>query len=279
MDHQWLCRMLEQRVDDRAFIGLIKKWLKAGVFDPLNDQVEATVQGTPQGGVISPILANIYLHYVLDRWIESMQSYEFTGGVYFLRYADDIIVVFERESDAHHYMRQLPARLAKFHLRLAEEKSSLVKFNSWEADSSGVFTFLGFDYYWGRGKRCNGWRVVKRRTNKKKYRESLRKFKEWIKKARNWPLKMILSSLRKKLQGYWNYYCVQSNGKMISRYLRSVTWLCYKWLNRRSQRKSYSWRGFLNHWYYDWKIPRPKVVEGFMDFKAKEPELTLLAAE
>ena len=266
MDHDWLCRMLEQRVDDRAFINLIRKWLKAGVFDPKMNKVEASIEGTPQGGVVSPVLANIYLHFVLDLWIESMMRKEFSGKVYFLRYADDIIVVFERQSDASYYMSQLPARLAKFNLRLAEEKSSLVKFNSWEADSSGVFTFLGFDYYWGRATKNRNWRVVKRRTNKKKFRHAVLKFKEWIKKARNWPLKMILSSLRYKLRGYWNYYCVQSNGKMVSRYLRTVTWLVFKWLNRRSQRKSYSWKRFLHLWYHEWDIPKPKVVEGYIDF-------------
>ena len=270
MDHDWLCRMLEQRVDDRAFIALIRKWLKAGVLHPEENRVEDTIQGTPQGGVVSPVLANIYLHFVLDMWIEWMQRNEFAGEVYFLRYADDIIVAFERGADARHYMSQLPARLAKFKLALAEEKSSLVKFNSWEADSSGFFTFLGFDYYWGRGNRNRKGRIAKRRTNKKKFREAVKKFKEWIKEARNWPLKMILSSLRKKLRGYWNYYCVQSNAKMVSRYLRAITQLTYKWLNRRSQRKSYNWTKFYRHWLTDWEIPKPKVVEAWVDFKNLE---------
>ena len=272
MDHDWLCRMLEQRVHDRAFIGLIRKWLKAGVLDSQSNQLEASTQGTPQGGVISPILANIYLHFVLDLWIESMQGKQLAGKTYFLRYADDIIVVFERESDARYYLSQLPARLSKFHLRLAEAKSSLVKFNSWEADDSGVFTFLGFDYYIGRGNRMKRWRVVKRKTNKKKYRDALKRFTEWMKKARNWPLKMILSSLRKRLRGYWNYYAVQSNGKMTSRYLRAVTWIVFKWLNKRSQRKSYTWKQFYHHWKNDWEIPFPKVVEGYEKYNRMEQQ-------
>jgi len=272
MDHDWLCKMLEQRIDDQAFIGLIRKWLKAGVLDPRTDKLEASTQGTPQGGVISPILANIYLHFVLDLWIESMQHKEFKGKVYFLRYADDIIVVFENRNDAYHYQSQLPVRLAKFQLRLSEEKSGLVKFNRWEATSSGVFTFLGFDYYIGRATRNRNCAVVKRRTNKKKFRDSLRRHKEWIKKARSWPLKMILSSLRKKLRGYWNYYGVQSNTKMNSRYFRAVTRLTFKWLNERSQRKSYTWKKFLSHWYQDWDIPNPRVVEGFSDFRKKREQ-------
>ena len=268
MDHDWLCQMLEQRIDDKAFIGLIRKWLKAGIFDPQENTLKASTEGTPQGGVISPVLANIYLHFVLDIWIESMQRKEFNGKAYFLRYADDIIVVFEKRNDATYYLSQLPVRLAKFKLSLAEEKSGLVKFNRWEADSSGVFTFLGFDYYWGRGNRNKNTRVVKRRTNKKKFRDSIKRFKEWIKQARSWPLKMILSSLRKKLRGYWNYYSVQSNSKMISRYQRAIMKLCFKWLNRRSQRKSYTWAAFCHHWNNDWDIPVAKVVEGYIDYRS-----------
>jgi len=164
-------------------------------------------------------------------------------------------------------MNQLPVRLAKFKLRLAEEKTGLVKFNSWEADTSGFFTFLGFDYYWGRGNRNRNGRIAKRRTNKKKFREAIKKYKDWIKQARSWPLKMILSSIRKKLRGYWNYYCVQSNAKMTSRYLRMITQLTFKWLNRRSQRKSYTWKQFYKHWRTDWLIPMPRVVEDWVDFK------------
>ena len=279
MDHDWLCRMLEQRIDDRAFINLIRKWLKAGVLDPQTGQTEATTQGTPQGGVISPVLANIYLHYVLDIWIEWIAQKKMQGKVYFLRYADDIIVIFENRREAQRYLRALPHRLAKFNLRLAEEKSGLVKFNQWEHTSSGVFTFLGFDYYLGRATRNRNWPVVKRRTNKKKFRAAIRAYKEWIKKARNWPLKMILSSLRKKLRGYWNYYGVQSNQKMNSRYFRAVTRLTFHWLNKRSQRKSYTWKKFLDHWYNDWDIPTPRVVEGFTDFRKRREQLEMPLAK
>lgn len=261
MDHDWLMRMLEQRINDRALLGLIRKWLKAGVLEPHAKEAAYPEAGTPQGGIVSPMLANIYLHYVLDLWIEKRVERQSKGEVIFMRYADDIIVGFEKEADARRYLATLPERLAKFHLRLAEEKSSLVKFNRWESKDSGKFTFLGFDFYWSPTRKNRRHLVVKRKTNKKKYRNALRNMKDWLKKSRSWPLRMILSSLRRRLRGYWNYYCVIANGKMTGNYLREVTKLVFKWLNRRSQRKSYTWTKFSKRWYGDWQIPRPRVVE------------------
>lgn len=276
MDHDWLCKMLEQRIDDRAFLGLIRKWLKAGIQEAGVSQVENPEKGTPQGGIISPILANIYLHYVLDLWIEKPVRKKSEGEVVFMRYADDIIVGFERHSDAERYLAQLPKRLAKFKLRLAEEKSGMVKFNRWEPKTSGVFTFLGFDFHWSPTVRSPNYWVVKRKTNKKKYRGSLRAMKDWLKSARSWPLKMILSSLRRRLRGYWNYYCVIANSRSTWRYRNAVTELVFKWLNRRSQRKSYTWEKFLRHWNGGWEIPRPRVVEQWIGKgQIKQSEMAL----
>jgi group II intron reverse transcriptase/maturase len=274
VDHGWLVRMLEQRVDDRAFIGLICKWLKAGVLEPGEESPLMPDAGTPQGGVISPVLANIYLHFVLDRWIEGVVEENSKGEVIFMRYADDIIVCFERKDDAERYLHNLGGRLAKFSLRLAEDaeqvavatprhsqKTGLVKFNRWESDSSGKFTFLGFDFYWARTMRNREHKMVKRRTNRKKYRAALAKMKEWIKEARNWPLRMVLSSLRLKLQGYWNYYSVIGNSSATWKYYSAVKMLIYKWLNRRSQRKSYRWGKFKELFIGGWNLPAPRTVE------------------
>lgn len=261
VDHDWLIRMIEQRVKDRAFVGLIRKWLKAGVLEPDGTVPWEPEKGTPQGGIISPVLANIYLHYVLDLWIEKKLSREYRGKVIFMRYADDIIVGFERKDDAVDYLRRLPERLGKFSLRLAKEKSGLVKFNRWEPDDSGRFTFLGFEFYWSRTQRNRNHTVVKRKTAKKKYRASLRAMKDWIRKARSWPLKLILSSLRRRLRGHWNYYCVKGNSLMTWKYYRAVCELMFKWLNRRSQRKSYTWAKFGDLWGRAWQLPRPSVVE------------------
>lgn len=270
VDHDWLIRMIEERVDDRAFTGLIRKWLKAGVLEPGEENPWSPVRGTPQGGIISPVLANIYLHYVLDLWIEKKLSREYRGEVIFMRYADDIIVGFEYRREAEDYLRRLPARLAKFSLRLSEEKSSLVKFNRWEPDDSGAFTFLGFDFYWSRTRRNPNHRIVKRKTNKKKYQASLRAMKDWIRKARSLPLRVILDSLRNRLRGYWNYYCVIGNSRMAWKYYREVTRIVFKWLNRRSQRKSYTWSRFGKLWGRQWEIPRPRACEKQATMEAGE---------
>jgi RNA-directed DNA polymerase len=261
VDHDWLIQMIEQRVKDSAFTGLIRKWLKAGVLEPDETVPWSPEKGTPQGGIISPVLANIYLHYVLDLWIEKKLSREYRGKVIFMRYADDIIVGFEWKRNAEDYLRRLPDRLAKFSLRLAEEKSSLVKFNRWEPDDSGRFTFLGFDFYWSRMRKNRNHKIVKRKTNKKKYRGALRAMKDWIRRSRSWPLKMILSSLRRRLRGYWNYCCVKGNSRMTWKYYREVSKLMFKWLNRRSQRKSYTWGQFGKLWGAAWQVPRPRVAE------------------
>jgi len=261
VDHDWLIRMIEERVDDRAFIGLLRKWLKAGVLEPGEENPWSPVRGTPQGGIVSPVLANIYLHYVLDLWIEKNLSREYRGAVIFMRYADDIIVGFEYRREAEDYLRRLPGRLAKFGLRLSEEKSSLVKFNRWEPDDSGTFTFLGFDFYWSRTRRNPNHKIVKRKTNKEKYRASLRAMTDWIRKARSLPLRVILASLRNRLRGYWNYYCVIGNSRLAWKYYREVTRILFKWLNRRSQRKSYTWSRFGALWGKQWEIPRPRICE------------------
>ena len=276
VDHDWLEEMLKQRIDDRAFVGLIRKWLKAGVMEPRSKEAELPENGTPQGGIVSPILANIYLHHVLDLWIEKVVKKHCEGEVIFMRYADDLIVGFEKKSDAERYLTALPKRLSKFKLRVAEEKSGLVKFNRWEPKSSGKFTFLGFDFYWSPTLKNPKHYVVKRKTNKKKFRRSLQTMKHWLKESRSWPLKMLLSSLRRRLRGYWNYYCVIANDKLTWRYNRAVMELVFKWLNRRSQRRSFTWEKFLKHWKGSWQIPTPRVVEQWKGQRSSQTEIPLV---
>lgn len=258
IDHGWLVRMLEERIDDQRLIRLIVKWLKAGILEEDGHTVDPET-GTPQGGVISPVLANIYLHFVQDLWIKREVTKRCRGRVLFRRYADDSVVCFERRDDAEDYLKALPERLAKFHLELAAEKSSLVKFNRWEPDTSGRFTFLGFDFYWARTRRNPKYAVVKLRTTTKKFRASVLAMKEWIRKARSLKLPELLGTLRPKLQGYWNYYAVRGNSSMTARYSREVIFLLFKWLNRRSQRRSFTWSQFLQR-LPSWKLPPPRIA-------------------
>lgn len=259
IDHDWLVKMLEHRIADRSLIRIIRKWLKAGVMEELNHWSPSS-EGTPQGGIISPLLGNIYLHFVQDLWIKKVVARQSKGSVMFRRYADDSIVCFERKDDAQAYLRELPARLAKFGLELATEKSALVKFNRWEGASSGKFTFLGFDFFWGKSRHNpNYWRV-RRVTNARKFRNGLKALKNWLKKSRSIPLPEIIATLKSKLRGVWNYYGVIGNSERNGRFAWFAQRLVYKWLNRRSQRRSYNVTAFMEAW-ERWQIPMPRVVE------------------
>ena len=259
VDHGWLVRMLELRIADRSLIRLIVKWLKAGVMEEGSEVIHPAT-GTPQGGVISPILANIYLHCVQDEWIKKVVSKHSKGKVLFRRYADDSVVCFEHENDARAYLRTLPKRLGKFSLSLAEEKSSLVRFDRKEPEQSGMFTFLGFDFYWARSRRNPRYVMVKRRTNRGKFRTSLKAMKEWLRKVRCRKLGELLVVLRRKLLGYRNYYGVIGNSQMLSAYYYEVIRMLYKWLNRRSQRRSMTWAQFQRR-LPGWNLPPARVVE------------------
>lgn len=249
VDHDWLMRMLKERVDDKAFIGLVRKWLKAGVLE------EA---GTPQGGVISPVLANIYLHYVLDVWIKKVVTKETRGNLVYMRYADDFIVGFEYRRDAERFYSQLPGRLAKFGLGMAMDKSGILRFSRCDAKGSRPFTFLGFEFYWARTRK--GYRTVKRGTSKKKFKASLQSLKEWVRNNRSQRLQELAKTLRNKMRGYQNYYGVLGNSHMLKRYWYESQRILFRGLNRRSQRLSYNWTGFNAMW-KTLAIPGPRIVE------------------
>lgn len=259
INHDWLVKMLEQRIADRGLIRIIRKWLKAGVMEELHHW-SPSAEGTPQGGIISPLLGNIYLHFVQDLWIRKVVAEQSKGSVMFRRYADDSIVCFERKDDAEAYLRALPVRLAKFGLELAEEKSALVKFNRWEPEDSGKFTFLGFDFHWKRSRRNPNHRRVRRTTNAKKFRAGLAALKGWLIKSRSTPLPDLVATLRSKLQGIWNYYGVIGNSERNWRFAWQAKRLVHKWLNRRSQRRSFTWTSFAEAW-ERWAIPSPRVIE------------------
>jgi group II intron reverse transcriptase/maturase len=259
INHDWLDKMLEHRIADRSLIRIIRKWLKAGVMEEL-DRWSPSTEGTPQGGIISPLLANIYLHFVQDLWIKKVVEKQSKGSVLFRRYADDSVVCFERKDDAEAYLKALPRRLGKFGLELAEEKSALVKFNRWEGESSGKFTFLGFDFFWEKSRRNpKHWRV-RRSTNAKKFRAGLAALKDWLKKSRSLPLPDIVATLKNKLRGIWNYYGVIGNSERNWKFAWLAQRWVLKWLNRRSQRRSYTWATFTEAW-KRWEIPMPCVVE------------------
>ena len=257
MDHEWMMRMLEQRIDDKRFLGLIRKWLKAGILEE-DGQVRYPVTGTPQGGIVSSVLANIYLHYALDLWFEKVVKPCCRGDVMLIRFADDFICAFQYHDDMKRFYDVLGKRLGKFKLELSMEKTCVIRFTRFETKKSKVFTFLGFEYRWGLSR--TGKPLVKMRTSKKKFQSALTSIQSWIKAERNKVgTAAIMRKLRQKLLGHWNYYGVSGNIDMLKVYYSKVCRIMFKWLNRRSQRKSYNWHGF-NEMLKHFKMPEPRIV-------------------
>jgi len=263
IDHDWLIRMLEKRINDGPFIRLIRKWLRAGILDT-DGMVIHPATGTPQGGIVSPILANVYLHYALDLWFERKVKPSCSGKVKYIRYADDTIWAFQYRSEAVRCLAELKERLKQFGLELSEKKTRLVHFSRFgiEKGDNDRFDFLGFEYYWDVA--YNGKAQVRKRTAASKLRNSLANFRQWCKTSRHTKISELMVTLRRKLQGYWNYYGIQGNGRSLWHYYHSVLQSLYKWLNRRSDRRSYSWDG-LYEVLNVFKVPRPKTVQIKMD--------------
>ncbi len=240
LSHEWLMRMLEQRIDDEPILRLIKKWLKAGVLDT-DGKVLRPEGGTPQGGIISPILANVYLHYALDLWFERVFQRNCKGAAFLHRYADDFVCGFEQEADAQRFYSELSERLRKFGLELAAEKTRVIPFSRYRRGETS-FDFLGFEFRWGTDRK--GQARLKRRTARKKFRNSVKRVAEWCKKNRHRRLAEQFKLLSAKLRGYYNYYGVNGNYQSLKEFYHLAQGLHLKWLNRRSQRPSYTWDGY-----------------------------------
>jgi len=242
LDHEWLLKMLAERIDDKALLWLIKKWLKAGVLDT-DGEVLHPVTGTPQGGIVSPILANVYLHYALDLWFQKVVVPHCSGEACLIRYADDFVCAFEKQEDAQRFYEALGKRLGKFGLELSEEKTRVIPFSPTIRSGKTNFDFLGFEFRWGKDRA--GKPNVKRRTARKNLRSSLKRFNEWCKKNRHLRLPELFKQLNAKLRGYFNYYGVIGNFSSLMVFFYRALRMLMKFLNRRSQRGSYNWAGFL----------------------------------
>jgi group II intron reverse transcriptase/maturase len=255
IDHTLLIEMLEKKIDDKAFLGLIRKWLKAGVLE--EGRVIDPITGTPQGGIVSPILANIYLHYVLDEWFEEVVKAH-CGQAYYCRYADDFICAFQNRRDAERFYEVLGKRLEKFGLTLAEEKTRIIRFSRLHMEDKAMFEFLGFEFRWGTNRA--GKPQLMRRTSRKRHRNSLERFGEWCRKNINLRMTDLFRKLNAKLRGYYNYYGVIGNYKSLASFYYQAMKILFKRLNRRSQRKSYNWLGFNELLKYFW-IEKPRITE------------------
>lgn len=257
IDHEWLLKMLEQRINDRAFLNLIRKWLKAGILEE-DGKVVYPVTGTPQGGVISAVLANIYLHYALDLWFEKIVTPLCNGEVMLMRFADDFVCCFQYREDERRVSMELGTRLGKFDLELSVEKTQVIKFTRFETENSESFTFLGFEFRWEKSRK--GKPLVTMRTARKKFQLALAALTSWIKKERSrLGTAALLIKFGQKLQGHFNYYGVCGNAEMLKQFYQQGCRIVFKWLNRRTQKKSCNWLGFeemLKHF----KVPQPKII-------------------
>lgn len=249
--HERLVELLRQRVSDPRMLNLVERFLKSGVM--IEGQRLDTDEGVPQGSVLSPLLANVYLHYVLDEWFERDVKPRLAGEAYIIRYADDFICAFELESDARRFQEVLSKRLARYSLELAEEKTKLLRFGRFARrdcqrlgeGSPGTFDFLGFTHYCGTSRA--GKFKLKRKTAKKKFKAKVRDLKTWFRLHLTTPLSEVWKTLNAKLRGHYQYYGINDNWPSLMKYRGLAKRLAFRWLNRRSQAKSKNWSEFYTY--------------------------------
>jgi group II intron reverse transcriptase/maturase len=252
-----LRKFLQLRVRDGVIRRLIGKWLKAGVME--EGRVTHPKSGTPQGGVISPLLSNIYLHEVLDTWVAKQVLPRLKGRAHLVRFADDFVIMCELEEDARRIMEVLPKRFAKYGLTIHPEKTQLVDFRRPPRGgrSHNTFDFLGFTHYWGKSLKGNT--VVRRKTAKKRLSRSLKAINEWCKRHRHDPVREQRRQLNMKLKGHYGYYGITGNGHSLAKYLHQVKRLWRKWLNRRCRKTAMPWPRF-NRLLERWPLAPVRIV-------------------
>ena len=268
LDHGKLREILAKRIGDGVIRKLIDKWLKAGVME--DGEVTYNDEGTPQGGVISPLLSNIFLHEVLDEWFANDVRPRMQGKSFIVRFADDAVLGFEDKRDAERVMAVLPKRFAKYGLTVHPEKTKLIDMSKPDIkgpegrthdDEKGSFTFLGFRHHWGQSR--NGYWVIRQKTDKSRLARAIMKVTEWIRKNRHLPLKEQQQKLKQKMMGHYGYYGISGNFRSLARYHFTIQKMWCKWLGRRSRLKTFTWNKF-NEILERFPLPRPRIVHSYV---------------
>lgn len=267
VDHAKLLELLQIRIADPNILWLVRKFLKAGIMEA--GEWKSSDEGAPQGGIVSPMLANIYLHYVLDVWFENSFQAQAKGYMKLIRYCDDFVMACESKYDADRFLAELEERLAEFNLEISKEKTRSIKFGRqvWkQAQRDGVrvatFDFLGFTHYCGKSRK--GWFVMGHKTSKVRLNAKLKDNSNWFRSIRNMvSLKDILKIVQAKLRGHFNYFGINGNIRCLKQYYHRMRVLLFKWINRRSQKKSMNWEQFQK--YLDWNpLPEPRIYHAIL---------------
>lgn len=266
VDHKWLMKCVRQRIVDPSFLRLIGRFLRTGVME--EGKYLEVDKGTPQGGVVSPTLANIYLHYILDVWFKRVVAKKLKGYVKLVRYCDDFVLLFQDGKEAKVVAEKLKQRLGIFGLRIAEDKSQVIEFGRsvwYKSRRQGIrlatFDFLGITHYCARSRK--GSFKLGRKTARAKYWQKVKIMNQWLKGVRDTArLKEWWKMLRPKLVGHYRYYGIGGNYPAIQAFYTETIKLAYKWINRHSQKKNYNWTQFCRFLEYN-PLPRPKIYHPY----------------
>lgn len=263
INHGMLRDFLDKRVKDGVIRKMIDKWLKAGIMESGN--ISYPDEGTPQGSVISPLLSNIYLHYVLDEWFSEQIQPLLKGKSFIVRYADDFVLGFSDKSDADRVMEVLPKRFAKHGLTLHAEKTKLIDLNSQRGGNGRSFDFLGFTHFLSKSKKGN--KVLKRKTSSKRLTRAIMNVSNYIQKNRHMKLRDLIAALNVKLRGHYSYYGVSFNSRSLESFYRMVRSSLFKWLNRRGGKIKLNWNAFSDH-VEKWNpLMKPIIKHSYLSFK------------
>ncbi|MCI6487295.1 MAG: reverse transcriptase domain-containing protein [Gemmiger sp.] len=262
VDHDWLMKFLEHDIQDKNFLRYIKRFLIAGIME--GTELIDSDRGTPQGGLISPVLANVYLHYVLDLWFEKAVKPKLRGEAYYVRYADDFLILFQYENEARQVMEALKPRLGKFSLEVAEEKTRILPIGRFKGTKED-FDFLGFTFY--NTKTRGGKYRLGIRSSKKKLKAKRQAAKAWLRTRLTKPVAETMKLLAAVIQGHCNYYGANGNFHAIQSFWKYLKYSTYRMLNRRDQKGKLRYPKFLRIWNY--YISEPHLTTDIWNWKPK----------